>query len=125
MALRDEFGEDWEKVFANSGNQEFECDKTFEIIENDVTKRFEATVVWDTETLKNRMVVQQQGVYLGSVLLFIGKKYFRYDPVAEDILTEIIPARGMPGGVFRKGWRVLDVVDAEEIYEISLDRVGA
>ena len=48
----------------------------FEIMEDKKPIRFDANVVWDTETLKHRMIVQQQGVYLGTVLLFIAKRYF-------------------------------------------------
>jgi hypothetical protein len=67
------------------------------------------------------MIVQQQGVYLGSVLCFILKKWFLVEPKPEDILWEHIDQGGK---MVKEGWRIMDVTDAEYVYELSLDRLG-
>lgn len=117
-SLHDQFEPDFEDVFADL--DEFACIKTFEIVDNGGPVRFTTSVVWDTETLKERAVVQQQGLYLGDVLCFIGKKWFASEPQPEEILYEITYRGKLP---VRIGWRVLDIVDAERVYELSLVRL--
>jgi hypothetical protein len=130
FGLRDVLEDDFITVFAERA--EFACWKEFEIITypvatpyggKKITHIFADSVVWDTETLKKRMIVQQQGVYLGTVLLFILKKWFATEPKAEEILWERIDRGG--GKVVKQGWRILDIVDAEYVYEISLDALRA
>jgi hypothetical protein len=116
--LSAQFEKDFENVFAKI--DEFAAEKTFEIKEGHQTKQFTTNVVWDTETLKERAIVQQQGVYLGSVLMFIAKKYFDVEPRPEEIIYEIAYRGKLPVKI---GWRILDITDAEYVYEISLDRV--
>ena len=74
--------------------------------------------VWDTESLKQRLIVQQQGLFLGSVLCFIHKNVFRTEPKPEQIIYS-------PVRPFRIGWRVVDITDAMECYEIYLDKLVA
>jgi hypothetical protein len=112
------FDEDFRRCFAEE--DEFACYKTFEIQEGHKVKQFTDLVVWDTETLKHRMIVQQQGVYLGSVLCFILKEHFAVEPRPEEIIYEITYRGKLPVKI---GWRVLDIVDAEYVYEFSLDRL--
>jgi hypothetical protein len=89
----------------------------FEIIEDGLTKRFTARCCWDEHTLRNRLIVQQQGVYLGSVLWFIEKSHFKVQPKPEQVVYRFIP--------HREGWRIVDMTDAEELYEIYLDKLIA
>ena len=119
MDLKDTFSDDFDTVFANPA--EFGETKTFEIIVDKVPTILEnVPVVWDTETLKNRMIVQQQGVYLGSVLLFINMKWFPVEPKAEQIIYILTPI----GASIRKiGWKILQVADADDVWELSLDRL--
>jgi hypothetical protein len=118
--LRDQYEEDFIMVFAERA--EFACWKEFEITENKQPKVFADSVVWDTEALKKRMIVQQQGVYLGSVLLFILKRWFMVEPKPGDILWEHVQQGDR---VIREGWRVMDVTDSEYVYEIGLDELSA
>jgi hypothetical protein len=117
--LRDQYEEDFITVFAERA--EFACWKEFEITENKQSKIFADSVVWDTESLKKRMIVQQQGVYLGSVLCFILKKWFLVEPKPGDILWERIDQEGK---VIKEGWRIMDVTDSEYVYELGLDKLG-
>lgn len=117
--LRDQYEDDFITVFAERA--EFACWKEFEITENYQPKVFADSVVWDTESLKKRMIVQQQGVYLGSVLCFILKKWFLVEPKPAEILWERIDQGGK---MVKKGWRIMDVTDAEYVYELGLDELG-
>jgi hypothetical protein len=98
--------------------------REFAIIEESVEIVFTTNVVWDTETLKDRAIVQQQGVYLGSVRCFILSNLFVVEPRPEQIIytRRILPAPEEP---LRKGWRVLDITDAEEMYYLDLDQLSA
>ena len=73
---------------------------------------------WDTESLKSRVIVQQQGVFLGSVLCFIHKNIFKTEPKPEQIIYS--PCRPR-----RIGYRVVDIADACECYEMYLDKLIA
>ena len=73
---------------------------------------------WDTEALKSRVIVQQWGVALGTVLCFIHKNIFKTEPKPEQIIYS--PCRPC-----RIGWRVVDVTDACECYEMYLDKLIA
>lgn len=118
--LADEFEEDFWNVFADLAH--YAVLMTFEIRQGADPYRFRTKVVWDTETLKNRLVVQQQGVYMGTVLCFILKRLFRVQPKPEDIIWEIVHRRRRE---VKQPWRVLDVVDSELVYELSLDKIVA
>jgi hypothetical protein len=77
---------------------------------------FTANVVWDEEELKKRVIVQQQGIYLGEVLCFIKKSYFPNPPRAEEIIYHPITP-------FKKGWRIVMVEDTEHVYQLYLDKL--
>jgi hypothetical protein len=121
IPLKTTFEEDFETIHANP--DEMGDTMTFEIVENGSPKVFTTDCVWDTHTLKTRMVVAQQGVYMGSVLWFIAKRWFKIEPRAEEVVYRILDRPN--GRKVREGWRVLDVTDAEFVYEISLDKVTA
>jgi hypothetical protein len=118
--LADEFEDDFWDTFADLAH--FAVVMTFEIVAGSEPYRFRTKVIWDTETLKNRLVVQQQGVYMGSVLCFIRKNCFYIQPKNDEIIWEIV-FRGNPRREVKQGWRVLDIVDAEYVYELSLDKL--
>lgn len=120
--LADEFEDDFWDTFADQAH--FGVLMTFEIKTDHLPHRFRTRVVWDTETLKNRLVVQQQGVYMGQVLCFIRKNCFPIEPKPDEIIWEIV-VRGDPEREIKQGWRVLDIVDAEYVYELSLDKLVA
>lgn len=129
FGLADQFEDDaWDTFLETS---EFAVLMTFEIKVDHRLYRFKTKVVWDTETLKNRLVVQQQGVYMGTVLCFILKRLFLIEPKPDEILWEIVnrgDSRRHSYGPLREvkqGWRVLDIVDAEFMYELSLDKLVA
>lgn len=116
MSLKTEFEPDLAATFLNV--EEFGDEREFQFVEDGVTKRVFANVVWDTETLKTRTIVQQQGVFLGTVLCFIAKSVFKVEPKPEQIIyTPCYP--------FKVGWRVVDITDAEECYELYLDKLIA
>jgi len=77
---------------------------------------FTANVVWDEEELKKRVIVQQQGIYLGEVLCFIKKSYFPNPPRPDEILYH-------PVTPFRRGWRIVMVEDSEHVYQLYLDKL--
>jgi hypothetical protein len=118
-SLQRQFERDFDNVFCELS--EFARAMRFEIMVDKRPHRFDANVVWDTDSLKRRMVVQQQGVYLGSVLLFIAIRYFATSPRADEILYVVTPRPGKTS--VNVGWRILDVTEAEDVYEISLDRL--
>jgi hypothetical protein len=116
MSLRDNFCPDLDATFFVES--EFGSKREFEIVEDGMPKVFWTDCVWDTETLKNRVIVQQQGVFLGTVLLFIHKNLFKVEPKPEQIIyTPVTP--------FKIGWRIVEITDAEECYELSLDKLIA
>jgi hypothetical protein len=113
MSLKLEFCPDLDQTFFNV--DEFGSRREFAIVEDGVEKIFWADCVWDTESLKVRPIVQQQGLFLGSVLCFIHKNLFKVEPKPEQIIYS-------PATPFRIGWRVVDITDAEECYELYLDK---
>lgn len=129
MPLKDEFCPDLDRVYFNPdefGERHSYGDvdengltivgREFEIVEDGQPKRFITDCVWDTEMLKSRLIVQQQGVFMGTVMLFIHKNCFKVEPKPEQLIyTPVVP--------FRIGWRIVDVTDAEECYEIALDKL--
>jgi hypothetical protein len=127
MSLKEEFSPDLDAVFLNPdefGARHLDTTNTdvegleFEIVEDGQPVRFITNCVWYTEALMSRLIVQQQGVYMGSVLLFIHKSLFKVEPKAEQIIyTPVAP--------FKIGWRIVEVTDAEECYEIALDKLIA
>lgn len=116
MSLKLEFCPDLANTFFNVG--EFGSTREFLIVEDGEEKTFITNCVWDTESLKTRLVIQQQGIFLGSVLCFIHKNLFKVEPKPEQIIYS-------PVNPFRIGWRVLDITDAEECYELYLDKLIA
>jgi hypothetical protein len=124
MSLVLEFAPDFVDTFAHL--DEFGKLREFIISEGGAEKQFITKCVWDEEVLKTRMIVQQQGVYLGSVLLFILQSCFVVEPKPEQILRtrKVDQVTGLGMGIF-EGWRVLDITDAEEVYELYLDKLVA
>jgi hypothetical protein len=102
----------------NTFFQEFSQVREFLFVEDGVEVIVTTRCSWDEEALKQRMIVQQQGLFLGSVLCFIHKNVFAVEPKPEQIIYS-------PCRPFRIGWRVLDVVDAMECYELYLDKLIA
>lgn len=116
MSLRSEFLSDLENTFLIES--EFAQLREFAIIEDGSEIVFTTVCHWDTEILKTRAIVQQQGLYLGSVLCIIKKYLFSAEPRPEQIIyTPVTP--------FRIGWRIVDVTDSEEAYDLSLDKLIA
>lgn len=116
MSLKLEFCPDLADTFFNV--DEFGERREFQFIEDGVEKRVWTNVVWDTETLKSRLVVQQQGLFLGTVLCFIHKNVFKVEPKPEQIIYS-------PCYPFKIGWRIVDITDAEQGYELYLDKLIA
>ena len=118
MTLKELMPEEFEEVFANE--EEFGDELTFEIKENGFPKVIKCKCVWDNDTLKQRAIVSQQGVFLGTVLLFISKRHFVVRPRPEEVLIRLYPRSN-----YRESWVILDVTDAEGGYEIYLDKISA
>ena len=116
MSLKLEFCQDLANTFFNM--DEFGMYRQFLFIEDGQEVIIGTNVVWDTETLKSRVIVQQQGLFLGSVLCFIHKNIFKVEPKPEQIIYS-------PVTPFRIGWRVVDITDAEECYELYFDKLIA
>ena len=96
----------------------------FRIVEDGAEKEFVTAVVWDTETLKTRVIVQQQGVFLGTVLCFISMTCFKIEPKPEQIIYRWVAFPNSTQGYW-EGWRVVDIVNAECCYELYLDKLIA
>lgn len=124
MSLKQAFEPDLTDTFFDP--EEMGCIREFKFIEDGWEKVFTTPCCWDTEALKNRLIVQQQGVFLGSVLCFIYKSLFKVEPKPEQIIyTRLIDdVTLLPFGVF-EGWRVIDITDAEKCYELYLDKLLA
>jgi hypothetical protein len=132
MSLREEFYTDAVETFLEQS--EFAQVREFAIFESHPTaleapggpveQIFTTNCVWDTEILKDRAIVQQQGLFLGNVRCFILSSLFRVEPRPEQIIytRRIEP---LPQEPQRKGWRIIDVTDAEEMYYIDLDKLIA
>src|SRR4029077_2706894 len=116
MSLKLEFSPDLDNTFFNV--DEFGMDREFQFTEDGVSRRLWTRVVWDTESLKSRIIVQQQGIFLGTVLCFIHKNIFKVEPKPEQIIYS-------PCYPFKIGWRIVDITDAEECYELYLDKLIA
>jgi len=103
---------------------EFAQVREFKITENNAPKIFTTNCVWDTETLKDRAIVQQQGLYIGEVRCFILSSLFAVEPRPEQIIytRRLMP---LPEETILRGWRVLDITDAEEMYYLDLDKFNA
>ena len=110
---------------------ELGCVREFKFLENGLEKRVVTDCAWDTEILKTRVIVQQQGLFMGTVLLFIYKHLFAVPPRPENIIytreREVNPItlEPLPSESVLEAWRVIDVTDAETAYEIYLDKVIA
>jgi hypothetical protein len=116
MSLKLEFCPDLSHTFFNV--EEFGMTREFLFFEDGLEKIVTTNVVWDTESLKARPIVQQQGIFIGSVLCFIHKNVFKVEPKPEQIIYS-------PCRPYRIGWRILDITDAEECYELYLDKLIA
>jgi hypothetical protein len=120
IALKDTFETDFELIHADP--DEMGDRMTFEIIEKGKPKVFNTRCVWDNYMLKKGVVVAQQGIYLGSVLWFIARKWFEVEPKGEEVIYRILDRPN--GKKVKEGWRILDVSDCESVYEIHLDKVA-
>jgi hypothetical protein len=136
MSFRDEVLDDNQRVFCPGSVDplwsEFDSQREFKIVDSHPTileapggpveRIFTTWCVWDTETLKDRAIVQQQGLFLGSVRLHIANSWFKVEPRPEQIIycRRLFPE---PVETIFKGWRVIDVTDAEYMYYIDLDKL--
>jgi hypothetical protein len=114
MSLREQFEPDLDAVWFNP--DEFGEDRRFAIAENGIERTFTTFCVWDKSEVQRRMIVQQQGVYIGDVMLYIHKDCFSVEPKPEELLYTW-------EGPVRKGYRIVQVVDAESCYEMALDKL--
>jgi hypothetical protein len=87
MSLKQEFQADLSQTFLDV--DEFGEAMTFRITETGAEKEFAAPVIWDTESLKVRTIVQQQGVFLGTVLCFIATDWFAVEPKPEQVIYQL------------------------------------
>jgi hypothetical protein len=103
---------------------EFDRQVEFKIIEAMEEKIFTAWCVWDEETLQDRAIVQQQGVFLGEVCVYIASGWFAVEPRPEQI---IYARRLFPDPVETTflGWRIVQIVSAEYMYYIGIDKLTA
>ena len=110
---------------------ELGCVREFKFLENRLEKTIVTDCEWDTEILKTRLIVQQQGLFMGTVLLIIYKHLFAVPPRPENIIytreRELDPATHelLPSDAVLEAWRVVDITDALTAYEIYLDKVIA
>ena len=116
MSFNLEFCPDLDAVFFNTS--EFGSIREFLFMEDREEVIVTTKCVWDTESLKDRVIVQQQGVFLGTVLCFIHKNVFKVEPRPEQIIYS-------PCRPFRIGWRIVDITDACECYQLYLDKLIA
>jgi hypothetical protein len=140
MSFRDGVLDDVDRVFFPGSTDptwsEFDSQREFKIVEwgyvpvslempgGPPEKLFTAWCVWDEDTLKDRAIVQQQGLFLGSVRLHIATSWFKTEPRPEQIIycRRLFPE---PVETMLKGWRVIDVTEAESMYYIDLDKLIA
>jgi hypothetical protein len=103
---------------------EFDRQVEFKIIEAMEEKIFTAWCVWDEETLQDRAIVQQQGVFLGEVCVYIASGWFAVEPRPEQIIyaRRLFPE---PIETTFLGWRIVQIVSAEYMYYIGIDKLTA
>lgn len=128
MSLKEQFPLDLEPVFFNPeefgevytdpADGEKKEGRRFAIIEDKVEKEFVTLCVWDKFEVQTRLIVQQQGIYWCDVMLYIAKSCFKVEPKPEEIIYTW-------EGTFKKAFRVVQVIDAEQCYEIALDKLQA
>jgi hypothetical protein len=125
MSLKEQFVPDLRDTFHEP--EEFGCVREFRFIDGRLERTVVTNCVWDNDTLKTRAIVQQQGVFVGSVLLFIEKSIFSVEPRSEQIIytRELDPETLAPLSAVQEAYRVVDISDAEGEYEIYLDKVMA
>jgi hypothetical protein len=138
MSFRAELLVDNEVVFtpgsADPARSEFDSQREFKVFDSHPTtleapggpveRIFTAWCIWDTHALKDRAIVQQQGLYLGEVLLIIDTYWFKVEPRPEQIIycRRLLPE---PAETLLKGWRIVEVTDSEGKFEIALDKLIA
>lgn len=144
MSLKEQFGPDLDPVFFNPEEFGEICTdpetgevmdgRRFEIIENGVKKVFTTKCVWDKYAVHTRLIVQQQGVYLGDVMWFVAKSCFMVAPKPDEIIytwednlnrdgpPHVDPRRARPS-LTKLGYRIIQVIDSEYCYEIALDKL--
>jgi hypothetical protein len=119
--LVEEFLPDFDETFKNP--EEFGETREFMF----VNKIFTADVVWDKLDAKQRFIVQQNGLFIYDVLLFIPVWYFKQlggDDPDVHLLVEPKPEEIIysPKEI---GWIISDIVEAGQIYEMALTRLMA
>jgi hypothetical protein len=122
MSLKQEFQADLSQTFLDV--DEFGEAMTFRITETGAEKEFAAPVIWDTESLKVRTIVQQQGVFLGTVLCFIATDWFAVEPKPEQVIYRLTRDEHHPSDYW-EGWRIVDVVETETCFQLYLDKLIA
>jgi hypothetical protein len=125
VSLKEQFVPDLQDTFHEP--EEFGCVREFRFIDGRLEKTVQTACVWDDHTLKTRAIVQQQGVFVGTVLLFIEKAHFAVPPRPEQIIytRELDAGTLEPLSAAQEPYRVVDITDAEGEYELYLDKVTA
>jgi len=109
MSLRDDFEPDLATVFVNT--EEFATVREFRISDGQGGFIvFNAPVVWDKDAVKKQPLVTIHGVFMGDVRCYIEHKYLPRAPVAGETIYS--PAN--------QPWEVIDCMDAESLWELSL-----
>ena len=85
-------------------------------MENGAEKIIVVDCVWDTDTIHTRTLPGQQGVVMATVRWFAAVDWFAVRPRPEQIIYH-------PVTPYRQGYRIVDIVEAESIYEIFLDKL--
>jgi hypothetical protein len=125
MSLKDQLVPDLRDTFHEP--EELGCIREFRFIDGRLEQTVVTTCVWDDHELKTRAIVQQQGVFLGAVLLFIEKGHFVVPPRPEQVIytRELDRVTLEPLQAVQEAYRVVAITDAEGEYEIYLDKVMA
>jgi hypothetical protein len=109
MALREQFAADIDSIFMRL--HEFATEREFRIGDgHGGFIVFVCPVVWDKDAVRKQPLVTVHGVFMGDVRCYIAHKYLPRAPLAGEIIYS--PANSP--------WEVIDCMDAESCYEISL-----
>jgi hypothetical protein len=109
VSLRDQFVPDINRIFMRT--YEFATLREFRISDGHGGYIvFTCPVVWDKDAVKQQPLVTIHGVFMGDVRCYIAHQYLPRAPVAGEIIYS--PAN--------QPWEVLNVTDAESLYEMSL-----
>jgi hypothetical protein len=129
MSLKDEFIPDFIDTFSNPdefGEGDFDNTGKRTVYREFmfVNKIFNAKCVWDRDHLKQRFIVQQQGVFIGDVMLHIEMSHF---DLSEDVNGNPIRQDPKPEEIIYSpkeiGWIISEVTEVGDVYEIALTKL--